>query len=124
MYVKSYEVKANSPRLTPKNRDQIHDTTSSRELHASTAGIGERHILIDMIEKSQDMLLISVYVWCVESHSERADLPRPTPKNRDQIYDTASSRELHASTEGIGEQHILVDMIEKSQDMLLISVFV
>jgi radical SAM superfamily enzyme YgiQ (UPF0313 family) len=121
--VKSCEVKANSPRPTPKNRDQIHDATSSRELHASTAGIGEWYILADMFEKSQNILYMSVYVRCVKSYKGRADSPRPTPKDRNQIHNPTSSRDLHASTAGIGEWYILADMIEKSQNILHLSVY-
>jgi hypothetical protein len=76
-----------------------------------------------MIEKSQNILYTSVYQQCVKSYEERADSPRPTPKDRNQIHNPTSSRDLHASTAGIEERYILVDMIEKSQNILHISVY-
>jgi hypothetical protein len=122
--VKRYEERADSPTPTPKDRDQIQYPTSDHELHASTARIGKWYILVDMSEKSQDILYISVYVRCVKRYEERADSPTPTPKDRDQIQYPTSGRKLHASTARIGKWYILVDMSEKSQDILHMSVYV
>jgi hypothetical protein len=122
--VKRYEERADSPTPTPKDRDQIQYPTSDRKLHASTARIGKWYILVDMSEKSQDILYISVYVQCVKRYEERADSPTPTPKNRDQIQYPTSDHELHASTARVGQCHILVDMSKKSQDILHISVYI